>query len=111
MSQVVLLRIVAELRGAAIHNGVSNFRALKKSGHPLILTPEPTNPVDKNAIRVTDFVGAFVGYVSREHTLIVLNAIKDGVTVYARTFGLPNILIWGGDLTPEQIGIKYNGRA
>jgi len=63
--------IVAQIRGPSIF-GQSGREAYSfmEAGEPLLLSREPTNPVDSNAVLVT-YIDQPVGYVAREWATVL----------------------------------------
>jgi len=66
---------------------------------PLLLHREPNNPVDVNAVRVTDVLNAPCGYIAREHAPIISAKLAAGEMLLARTNGpclckIRRVLIW-----------------
>jgi hypothetical protein len=56
---------------------------------PLMLVPEPGNPVDPNAVLLNDLYGKPVGYVAREDAAEVAAKIASGWVLMATTKGYP----------------------
>ena len=67
-------------------------------GQPLLLSREPDNPIDTNAIRAATLFGEPVGYVAREDAKIIAPQMDNGV-------------LWLGKVTASPIHFVQNCRA
>lgn len=73
--------------GSAKHRGwIENFCGLVDQ-QPMLLVPEPLNPVDSHAVRVHDLHNNPCGYVAREHAPLVVAQFEAGRTPMARMVG------------------------
>lgn len=54
---------------------------------PLILIPEPTNPVHAGAVICADLIGRQFGYLAREDAGIISAMIRNGFSLLARMDG------------------------
>jgi len=70
--------IVAQIRGPSIFGqpGKEAY-SFMEAGEPLLLSREPTNPVDSNAVLVT-YIDQPVGYVGREWAAILAPWMDSG---------------------------------
>jgi HIRAN domain len=92
------MRIKSEIRGAAfIPRALKPYKALTVN-QPLLLTREPENRADKNAIVASTLFNEPVGYVAREDAAIVSPQIADGIMWLAKVTGPPRrcckALLW-----------------
>jgi hypothetical protein len=80
---------------------------------PLLLVPEPTNTNDRNAILVTDLVGAPCGYVAREHAAAVGVLIRQGWVLMAKVLSPAptkthcRILIWSDGEAEREVESEF----
>jgi hypothetical protein len=74
----------AEVRGAFYHGWIPRlFMNALSVGDRLLLHREPSNPYDRNAIKVTNLMGGDVGYVAREVAALVAPDMDAGGNWYA----------------------------
>ena len=89
-------RIYSVARGARWRSPAA-LRTLRSlaPGQPLVLVPEPRNPVDRHAIVLTTVTGAECGWVAKEHAAIVSPRMARGELWLCRVrSGPPLILLW-----------------
>lgn len=72
---------IAELRGASFFGRHAVIRAYIEAqpGQPMLLSREPTNPADTNAIIVSDLNSLPCGYVAREVAARVAPLMDQGL--------------------------------
>lgn len=93
--------IHSEIRGPGLISEAARleYRALSV-GQPLLLTREPTNPVDGNAIIIKTVIGQPCGYLAREHAKIIAPELDRGVLWLAKVTApksamrCPQVLLW-----------------
>ncbi len=86
----------------------SDIRKLTRTGERVyrarvLLLPEPDNPHDSNAVRVTDFRGATLGYLPRE-TAAELHKAVAALSARSEPASCEAIII-GGDRERKHYGI------
>lgn len=92
-------RINTEMRGPKLFGPKGYMLFLSTHpGQPLVLTREPTNPVDANAVICCDVNGVSMGYVARAAAAIVAPDMDRGLYWRAKVTGTPRravaIVLW-----------------
>lgn len=88
-------RINSEIRGAGLLGPIATleYRALVPN-QPLILTREPTNQKDPNAVIVKTVIGQPCGYLAREDAAVVSPSMARGVIWLAKVTASPVARQW-----------------
>lgn len=88
-------RINSEIRGAGLLGPVATleYRALSPN-QPLILTREPTNQKDPNAIIIKTVIGQPCGYLAKEDAAVVSPQMDAGILWLAKVTAGPFARRW-----------------
>ncbi len=62
-------------------------------GTPLVLLPEPENPHDKNAVKVMSPEGLFLGYIPRQYSEEVAEAVRSEIPLQSVAGSTPASII------------------
>lgn len=85
--RIPIISTVAEVAGTYYPNddGTSRQRAIVqvRLGERLLLSPEPDNPHDPNAVAVFRQTGKQIGYLPRNHALRAVTRLGEGYNVTA----------------------------
>lgn len=107
------LRTIIRQRSArVISDAAFDLYCHLADGQPLLLVPEPSNPVDGSAVMVTDLMSAPCGYVAREHAAEVAAKIAEGWVLLAKTVGRcqciqRNIFIWSEGEAEREVESEF----
>jgi hypothetical protein len=104
-------RIKSEIRGAGLLGPIAvlEYRALVPN-QPLILTREPTNRVDGNAVIVKTVLGQPCGYLAKEDAAVVSPAMARGVIWLAKVVHPPFARHWAACLLWQERGSERGYR-
>ena len=85
-------RWVCELRGPSIlgKDAIRTYKLIA-IGQPLILIREPDNPVDGNAVLVSDLIGVAFCYVDRDTAALIAPVMDAGTMLLAKVKTLPHL--------------------
>lgn len=70
-------QIKTRIAGFNHHDGASSALTGMRPMTRLVLRPEPTNPHDKNAIKVMTTSGVMLGYIPKVDNELVLSRLND----------------------------------
>lgn len=87
--------INSEIRGAGLISPVATleYRALA-AGMPLILTREPMNPKDPNAIIAKNVTGQACGYIAKEDAAVIAPEMDAGILWLGKVTAGPRARQW-----------------
>lgn len=88
-------KINSEIRGAGLISPVATleYRALVPD-MPLVLTREPTNQKDPNAVIVKNVTGQACGYIAREDAAVIAPEMDAGILWLAKVTAGPAARRW-----------------
>lgn len=87
------------------------------NSQPLLLSREPLNPVDINAVLVSDLMCSPVGYIAREHCALISALLEQGAVVLCRTSGpclciVRRLIVWteGEEVEEQMMRVRSRSR-
>lgn len=100
------MAIASEIRGPGLlgQHAVQEYRALER-GEPLVLTREPHNPIDPNAVIARTVMLVPCGYVAKEHAALIAREMDLGNVWVAKVTAPRNAI------TKPQVTLMRPGRA
>lgn len=104
-------RISSEIRGAGLLGPMATleYRALV-ANQPLILTQEPLNRVDSNAVIVKTVIGQPCGYLAKEDAAVISPAMANGVIWLAKVVQPARARHWATCLLWQERGSERGYR-